>query len=290
MSTLKNRAPRRLKVLGRQVSLAAGVRTSNLRMLPGFVLAGGQRCGTTSLFRALLEHPAILGPVHHKGINYFDINHDRGWDWYQGHFPMRSVASLRTWRAGEEAMTFDASGYYMYHPAAAERLAKDLPDVKVLVMLRDPVERAFSAYKHEFARGFETETFERALELEDQRVVPELARMASDPSYASFSHRHHSYRHRGYYAEQIDRFAQALGQDRILVVDSETFFKEPMAEYRRVTDFLGLQRHEPARFDQWNARPGSSLSDDTRRRLSDAFAAQDAALEVMLGQPLSWQR
>jgi Sulfotransferase domain len=289
MPTLKNRAPHRFKVLGRRVSLAAGVRTSSLRMSPDFVLAGGQRCGTTSLFRALLEHPAILGPVHHKGINYFDLNHDRGTDWYQGHFPLRSVASLRTRGADEEAVTFDASGYYMYHPHAADRLANDLPDIKVMVMLRDPVERAFSAYKHEFARGFETETFERALALEDERVEPELARMVAEPGYASFAHRHQSYRRRGYYAEQIERFTRRLGRDRVLVVDSERFFSEPLAEYRRITDFLELQPHQPDRFDKWNARPGSPMSEPMREQLRDAFAPHDVALQVLLGHAPSWR-
>jgi hypothetical protein len=290
MPTLKNRAPHRFKVLGRRVSLAAGVRTSTMRMTPSFVLAGGQRCGTTSLFRALLEHPAILGPVHHKGINYFDVNYARGWEWYQGHFPLRSVASLRTRRADEEPVTFDASGYYMYHPDAAARLAIDLPEVKVMVMLRDPVERAFSAYKHEFARGFETETFERALALEDERVEPELARMAKDPGYPSFAHRHQSYRRRGYYAQQIERFTRSLGRERVLVVDSEGFFSQPMEEYRRITEFLGLAAHQPARFDQWNARPGSPMSDETRQALTDDFEAHDSALEAVLGHPPSWRR
>jgi sulfotransferase family protein len=290
MPTLKNRAPHRFKVLGRRVSLAAGVRTSALRMTPSFVLAGGQRCGTTSLFRALLEHPAILGPVHHKGINYFDINYDRGWDWYQGHFPLRSMASLRTRRADEEAVTFDASGYYMYHPNAADRLVADLPGVKVMVMLRDPVERAFSAYKHEFARGFETETFERALALEDERVEPELARMASDPGYASYAHRHQSYRRRGYYAEQVERFTRTLGPDRVLVVDSERFFSQPLDEYSRIIDFLGLKPHQPARFDQWNARPGTPMREETRRELTVAFEPHDLALQLLIGHPPSWRR
>jgi hypothetical protein len=200
------------------------------------------------------------------------------------------MASLRTRRADEDAVTFDASGYYMYHPYAADRLASDLPDVKVMVMLRDPVERAFSAYKHEFARGFETETFEDALALEDERVEPELTRMASDPGYASFAHRHQSYRRRGFYAEQIERFTQRLGRDRVLVVDSERFFSHPMEEYRRITDFLALQPYEPARFDQWNARPGSPMSPETRQQLTEAFAPHDLALQALLGHAPSWRR
>jgi hypothetical protein len=259
-------------------------------MLPSFILAGGQRCGTTSLFRALIDHPAILQPVHHKGVNYFDVNYDRGWPWYQGHFPVRAVAAARTRRSGGRAVTFDASGYYMYHPHAAGRIGSDLPDVKVLVMLRDPVERAFSAYRHEFARGFETETFDRALELEDERVEPELERMLADPSYASFSHRHHSYRRRGQYAEQLQRLIDAVGRDRLLVVDSADFFRTPEPEYDRIIDFLGLPTHRPARFDQWNARPGSGMSAATLARLHAAFAPHDAELEALLGRPPSWRR
>ena len=155
MPTLKSRAPRPVKVIGRRLSTYAGERTSSLRLPPAFVLAGGQRCGTTSLYRALMDHPAILSSVHHKGVNYFDVNYSRGWAWYQGHFPMRSVAALRTRGAQDEPITFEASGYYLYHPHAAARIARDLPEVKILAMLRDPVERAYSAYRHEFARGFD---------------------------------------------------------------------------------------------------------------------------------------
>jgi hypothetical protein len=290
MSTLKQRAPQGVKELGRKVSLSAGLRTSSRRMVPGFVLAGAQRCGTTSLFRALLDHPAIVQPVHHKGVNYFDVDYAEGWAWYQAHFPIRAVASWRTRRAGEDAVTFDASGYYIYHPHAAARIAQDLPDAKILVMLRDPVERAFSAYRHEFARGYETESFERALELEDERVEPELEKMLVDPTYASFSHRHHSYRRRGFYAEQLERFTDALGHDQVLVVDSDNFFSRPVEEYRRIIEFLGLRPHLPAHFDQWNARPGSPMSDVARRQLTAAFEPHDAALEQLLGHTPSWRR
>src|ERR671939_410836 len=98
-------------------------------------------------------------------------------------------------------------------------------------MVREPVERAHSAYKHEFARGFETETFERALELEDSRVEPERERMLADPSYQSNTYRHQAYRRRGHYAEQLEPFATSFGADRVHVVESERFFTEPESEY-----------------------------------------------------------
>lgn len=286
---LRRRAPRTLKVAGRRLSVLAGERTAGLRMLPSFVLAGGQRCGSTSLFRALQAHPAVLPPVHHKGVNYFDVAYDRGPAWYRGHFPVRAVAAARTRAAGEPARTFEASGYYLYHPHAAARLGADLPGVQVLVVLRDPVERAFSAYKHEKARGFETETFERALELEDERVQPELEAMLADPSRYSAVHRHQSYRRRGQYAEQLQRIVDAVGRDRLLVLQSEEFFAEPRRQYARITDFLGLRPYLPTRFDRWNARPGQGLSDLVRDRLRATYEPHDEALEALLGRPPGWR-
>ena len=290
MATIKKRAPRRVRRLGRRFSIAVGERTSSARLTPSFVLAGAQRCGTTSLFRALMAHPAVLPAVHHKGVNYFDVNYSAGWPLYQGHFPMRTRAALRARRAGEDVVTFDASGYYMYHPHAPSRLGRDLPEVKVLLLLRDPVERAFSAYKHEYARGFETESFEKALDVEDERVQPELEKMLADPSYYSFSHRHHSYRRRGQYAEQIEALSAAVGPERVLTIESSAFFAQPEEQYERIVAFLGLRPFQPASFDRWNARPGAAIPKQVRRRLDDALQPHDEALTSLLGQVPSWRR
>lgn len=290
MTTLKQRTPASAKRLGRRAYMPVGKLTSSLRLMPSFILAGAQRCGTTSLYRALLDHPAVLSAAYHKGVNYFDINYDKDIDWYQGHFPLRATASFRARGAKEPPTTFDASGYYMYHPLAAERIGRDLPSIKVLTLVRDPIERAYSAYRHEFARGFETESFERALELEDERVQPELERMLADPTYQSETYRHHSYRRRGQYDEQLRRLADAVGRERLLVVESESFFTQPELEYRRILEFLGLRPHVPQRFDRWNARPGAEISPSAERFLRASFREHDEALAEYLGHAPSWQR
>jgi hypothetical protein len=288
--TLRRSAPQAVKKQGRRLSRRVGQATAEIRMRPGFVLVGAQRCGTTSLFRALTAHPLVLPPVFHKGINYFDLNYHRGSDWYYGHFPLRRIAALRTARAAGEPVTFEASGYYTYHPFAAERMARELPDAKLLLMVRDPVERAYSAHRHELARGFETEPFERALELEDERLAGEVERMAADPRYESHSHRHHSYRRRGHYAEQLTRLHAQFGASQVLVVESEAFFTRPQQEYARVLDFLDLPPFEPDRFDRWNGRPRAPMEPGTRRWLSEHFASHDEALTRLLGHPPEWTR
>jgi hypothetical protein len=286
--TLRHSAPEVVKVHGRRVSRRLGAATSGLRMHPGVVVVGAQRCGTTSLFRALSAHPLVLPPVFHKGVNYFDLNYFRGPGWYYGHFPVARIARLRSARAGAEPVTFEASGYYMYHPFAPERMARDLPSARLLVMVRDPVERAYSAHRHELARGFETEPFERALALEDARLDGEVERMRADPRYESHSHRHHSYRRRGHYAEQLVRLQALYPADRILVLESERFFTRPREQYARVLDFLGLPRFEPERFDRWNARPRAPMAESTRRRLREHFAPHDDALAALLGHRPAW--
>lgn len=274
--------PPAIRVRGRQAVVWWGTRTAGSRRLPDFLVIGGQRCGTTSLYRALTAHPEIRRPQLHKGVNYFDMNYARGEAWYRGHFP--------TERASRGTRVFDASGYYMFHPQAPGRIVRDLPDVKLIAMVRDPVERAFSAYKHELARGFETEeSFARAVELEDERLDGETERMLADPTYQSFSHRHHAYRRRGEYARLLAPFVEGVGRDRLLIIESESFFAEPEREFGRIIDFLDIARVFPESFDRHNARPGSGLDADVVASLRAHYAPHDAALAELLGRPPVWQ-
>ena len=274
--------------LGRRTYARMSEATAGLRMEPEFILIGAQRCGTTSLFRALAAHPQVMPPTVRKGVNYFDLNYHRGAQWYRGHFPVTEIARLRTGRHGPPA-AFEASGYYLYHPQAAERLGHDMPTVKLVVMLRDPVERAFSAHKHEFARGYEQEDFPRALELEDDRLAGEVERIAADPAYESFAHRHHSYRHRGQYAEQLERFYEFFPRTHVHVIDSAAYFSQPAQEYRRLLAFLDLRPFEPA-FAPANARPGPPMDAGCRRMLQEHYQPHDERLAKLLGRQPGWVR
>jgi hypothetical protein len=266
------------------ISVTAGLLTAPLRMLPGFLIVGAQRCGTTSMYRALAEHPSVRKAVLHKGVHYFDMNYDRGFSWYRAHFPLTRGA------ATGGAQTFESSPYYLFHPLAAERIATDLPGVKLIVLVRDPVERAYSAYTHEFARGFETEPFETAVDLESDRLNGEEERIVTEPGYLSHSHQHHAYRARGQYVEQLDRLERLFGRPDIHVVDSGDFFTKPEPVYDSVLDFLGLTADEYPQFEQHNARPRSAIPEILRARLDEHFAPFDEQLTGWLGRVPSWRR
>jgi hypothetical protein len=274
-------------------SRSYGRLTAPARMTPSFLICGGQRCGTTSLYRALAAHPVVLKAVLHKGVHYFDTSYRRGMGWYKGHFPMQRTAAKITEKYGVPAQTFESSPYYMYHPQAAARIAQDLPGARLIALVRDPVERAYSQHAHEVARDFETERdFGAALALEPARLHRQEDRLAEDPEYYSFAHQHHAYRARGEYARYLAEMAKHVGRDRIHVVESERFFTEPEQVYDEVLAFLGLPMNlgRPP-FEKHNARPRTSdMTPAIRRDLTAHFAPHDEALAEWLGRPPIWRR
>lgn len=290
MKSVRKAAPETVKRAGRYAFVTAGTATAALRMQPDFILIGAQRCGTTSLFRSLIAHPQVVRPtLHRKGINYFDLNYYRGVRWYRGHFPIAGIARRRSGTDGRP-VPLEASGYYLYHPLALERMASEMPSVRLVVMLRDPVERAFSAYKHEFARGYESASFEDALRMEDQRLTGEVDRMRADMRYESLAHRHQSYRHRGHYAEQLERVFRFFPRHQVHIMDSEAFFAQPVSEYSSLLAFLGLRAFEPARFDQHNGRPSVPMDPAIQGQLEDYYRPYDERLVSLLGRTPHWMQ
>ena len=271
-------------------SIAAARLSRRERIDPSFLIVGAQRCGTTSMYRALSQHPAILKPMLHKGVHYFDINDGQSMSLVPRPFPGRRAGSTggACNRLPRDDLRIES--LLPVPSPGRRRIARDLPAVKLLVLVRDPVERAYSAHAHELARGYETEPFERALELERGRLAGEAERMTADPSYLSHSLQHHAYVARGQYADQLDRLEAVFGEDRIHVVDSGDFFSTPEQSYDRVTRFLGLPPLGYPPFERHNGRPRLPLDPELQLALGRHFEPYDRRLERWLGGPPSWRR
>ncbi|MBM0125625.1 sulfotransferase family protein [Pimelobacter simplex] len=279
----RSRLPEPAVRAARAVLLGWGWLTADLREEPRVIVVGAQRAGTTTLFRLLSEHPHLRRPTVDKGTGYFDDGYRHGRRWYRAHFPLRRPGR---WRR----TSFECSGYYLFHPLAAERIARDLPGVQVVAMVRDPVARAHSAHRHELARGFETLPFADAVDREPERTAGLGARLVAEPGTRSFEHRHHAYLQRGEYAEQLRRFAEELGPDRVHVVEADELFADPVPVYLDLQRRLGLPLHRPDHVGRWNERPGEPLPPELEARLRQHFDDHDAALAELLGREPSWRK
>lgn len=281
------------KEVGRKAALAAadqiGQRTASRRVLPDMLIVGGQRCGTTTLFKALTEHRSFLGPTLRKGVHYFDLRPEQSIDWYRAHFPMRgALENLRRSQDGP-VVVGESSPYYLWHPLAAERIGRTLPGVRVIALLRDPVERAYSAHAHELARGFETEDFEHALELEPHRLAGQDARLRRGEITRSLAHQHLAYIQRGEYISQLERMEDAVGRRQMLVIDSADFWLAPDRNWQEVTAFLGLPDQHIG-LKQHNARSRAPMSDTLRAKLHAHYESLDTRLARWWGRTPSWRR
>jgi hypothetical protein len=266
--------------------------TAALRPGPDFVIIGAKRGGTTSLYNYVLEHPCVQplfpGRQRIKGVHYFDTGFDRGPRWYQSHFPLaaggRHIA--RPWVA--PAITGEASPYYLFHPLAAQRLADQIPTVRLIVLLRDPVERAYSHYKERVRHGAETLTFEAALQAEPERLRGEADRIAAEPGYRSAAHEDHSYLAQGRYLQMLPRWFELFSTDQIYLTASEDFYSDPGRVANEVWSFLGLPSARLRSQKRFNYHAAPDLSPATRVRLQSEFAGHNEELEQLLGRAMPW--
>jgi hypothetical protein len=280
---------RAMRPVAKRASLIFTVPTYGLRSMPDFMIIGGQRCGTTSLYRYVAQHPAVAPAILNKGLHYFDTNFGRGAIWYRSHFPSGPYkAFVRRRRHVPHVVTGEGSPYYVFHPLAPQRIAEAVPRVRAILVMRDPVSRAQSQYQHELARGFETLPFEEALEREDERLDGEEQRMRDDPRYYSFSHQHHSYVARGRYLDQIQRWLRFFPRERLLILEARDLFTDPDATFRTVLRFLDLEEMSLDSYGKLNAHDYASMSERARTFLEARFEEPNRELSEFLGRDIGW--
>jgi hypothetical protein len=195
--------------------------------LPDFLGIGTQKGGTTYLHSLLKQHPQVF-LAQPKELHYFSLHHGQGQDWYSKHFAEASAEH----RCGE------VTPYYLFHPLAAERIHAAIPNVKLIVLLRDPVERALSQYFHSKRLGLEPLELEAAFSAESERLADADAVLQRGESHRS--HQQHCYLSRSRYEQQLPRFEAWFGDKQLLVLRSEDLYEHPKRAWEQVLNFLNL--------------------------------------------------
>lgn len=290
---LKDRAPRWVKDVANVSTRTYGMASAPMRPVPDFLIVGTKRGGTTSMFSYLMRHPGVLGLFPQsrgkKSTDYFFKETRRGDSWYRSHFHTSVYRSRLAKRLGYEPVGGEASPYYLWDPRIAARVHAVAPGVKSIVLLRDPVERAWSHYQERTENGVEPLSFEAALAAEPARTDGELDLMLADPEYYSEAHDWYAYRQRGVYLPQLRHWVSVFGSDRVLVLRSEDMYADVQSVYDTTCEFLGLPRHRLPNKAPVNAsRVKSSVPEPCRSELARFYAPHNRELEAFLGRSMSW--
>lgn len=264
--------------------------TARFRMLPNALIIGGQRCGTSSLFKYLGRHPEVESSIR-KETQYFTAFTHRGEPWYRAHFPLVGPFARRRPR-----ICFEATPDYLLDPRCPARAAAALGRAYIVVLLRNPIERAFSHYQHNRSLGLERLSFEAALDAEDVRLAPHQAMLdRHDDLPLPKEYCRYSYVTRGLYAERLPAWIERFSRDRLLILCSEELFANPAGAYATVTSFLGISPWRPTEFRNHShvtspgvLAPTPMLAAATRARLARQFREPNERLYDLVGRRFDW--
>lgn len=263
--------------------------TSPSRLLPNFLIIGAQKCGTSSLYMYLTKHPYI-SPSIRKETHFFDYNFKKGILWYRAHFPSILYKNYVKYKMNKEIITGEATPYYLFHPHAPKRIYSILPEVKLIVMLRNPVDRSYSHYYHQVSRSREYLSFEEAIQKENERLNGEIKKMMEDEHYFSFNHIHYSYLSRGIYVDQLKIWMSLFPKKQMLILKSEEFFNNPCQIFHQVIKFLGLPRWELKDYRKYNVGNYPPMNVAVRKQLIDFFNLHNQMLTDYLGMNFNWDK
>ncbi|GII93514.1 sulfotransferase [Sinosporangium siamense] len=290
---VKDVSPRWAKDMANAATRAYAVQTASQRHLPDFLIIGTKRGGTTSLWNYLVQHPMVM-PMYPESREikspwYFYVNYAKGDAWYRSHFATEAQLDRLEKKYGVRPLTGEACPYYMYYPPVAQRVLDRMPNTKIIMTLRDPVKRAYSHYWERANQGGEPLTFDEALAAEADRMLGEHEKMAADPYYYSEAHDYHSYRDRGVYLPQVERWLGLFPRENILIIAAEDLYRDERATFSRVIDFLGLPAWELPKAERHNYIPAPPMNPETKAELTEFYRPHNRALSELLEQTFPWE-
>ena len=250
------------------------------RLKPSFLIIGAQKAGTSSLFNYLGQHPDITLPSK-KELHFFDLRYDKGIEWYESLFPEGINY--------ENQITGEASPYYLFHPLVPEYVRYHYPGIKLIILLRDPVDRAYSHFQMERKRGTEPlASFVHAVELEVERIYEEEQKILRGEIQSRTRFQNWSYMKRGLYGQQLQRWLGFFQREQFLIIRSEDFFSSTLLWMQQIHTFLGIRDIPPANLSPVNSNKYPELPVSVKDKLKDYFHDDGLLLQKLAGNNFVW--
>ena len=262
--------------------------TSPLRIFPDFLIVGAAKSGTSSLYNYLIKHPCVI-PALRKEVHYFGRNFDKKILWYKSFFPTIIFKYINGFIYKREVLTGEASTYYMFHPHAPKRIFSIIPNVKIIILLRNPVNRAFSHYQNLLRRGIIKLPFVEVIKKELDNSHLEKNKMLRDENYNSEFFRIYSNLARGVYIQQIRNLRKYFHEKQILIIKSENFFDNPDKILRKVYKFLKLPYFKIKEFKKYNVGNYVEMDVKIREFLKNYFKPYNKQLYEYLVRDFKWE-
>ena len=229
ISDWKIRNPGSIPDWPKRLAFACLRATQRWRALPDYCIFGAQKSGTTSLYSYLALHPEVK-PSYVKEIHYYNQHYTNGLKWYRSHFPIGSIK-----RSKRKFITGEASTMYLHHEETPLRLREDCPDIKLILVLRNPVDRAISHYHHRIRTGRETRDMETAFREALERARSDNFVPGSETDFLAY----------GRYVSYLQHWMSIYPKEQILVLQAEALFTDPRSAFERVSEFLQIRFVEP---------------------------------------------
>ena len=257
--------------------------TSPLRVLPDFFVIGAGRTGTTSLYHYLDQHPSLSKSAYDE-LGYFDDNYHLGLNWYRSLFPSiftKYLIKLKT----NNFMTYDVTPSYVRRPWNAKRIKKLFPDTKLIVILRNPVDRTYSHY-HLAEQFGETRTFEEIVKEDMDNILNWNIDLKDDNYFANKVEK--SFLARGFYAEQLSIWFKLFSKNQIMIVSSEQLASDTKNTMNSIFQFLNLPKFEIPNTKKVNVSQYSKMNSSTRKLLINFFKPYNESLYNFLNVNFEW--
>ena len=258
--------------------------TSPMRSLPDFIIIGAVRCGTTSLYYNLCEHPSIL-PAAYDELGFFDSNFHLGLNWYRSMFPTIKKKNQVISRTGH-CITGEDTPFYFWNSLAAERILKILPNVKLIAILRNPIDRAYSNYHVGIKYGNEALSFEEAINWEIKNL--EQKNLRGKENWMNKFNHPRSYVIKGLYSEQLDIWFKLFQKEQILVISTEEMAINPNKTVNEIFQFLNMPKYDLQHPQKKKFESYPKMKPETRKLLAEFYNPYNEKLFKMISKRFDW--